>query len=206
MGHNLEEVADLQISKKIEVVFSCISLFRLEENTDLKYRLHSNSSARLLKTVQNVLSVTGLDSQLCGRILRTVCVFKISKCLSHYTLAVFAAYLCFFFLAEPNTSLSLFPDWLSPPPVPPAALGIVLTSGCATSRHCQQQELPGVRIHCCDSDLCNSAPSWRHMTLHYISAVLSLLLLRMFVLWYGVTQHQWTMEETFSISASHLLS
>ncbi|KAE8285043.1 Ras-related protein Rab-14 [Larimichthys crocea] len=33
------------------------------------------------------------------------------------------------------------------------ALGIVLTSGCATSRHCQQQELPGVRIHCCDSDL-----------------------------------------------------
>lgn len=42
-----------------------------------------------------------------------------------------------------------------------AALGIVLTSGCATSRHCQQQELPGVRIHCCDSDLCNSAPS-RH--------------------------------------------
>ncbi|RXN13300.1 ly6 PLAUR domain-containing 1-like protein [Labeo rohita] len=37
------------------------------------------------------------------------------------------------------------------------ALGIVLTSGCATSRHCQQQELPGVSIHCCDSDLCNSA-------------------------------------------------
>ncbi|KAK2819180.1 hypothetical protein Q5P01_024741 [Channa striata] len=33
------------------------------------------------------------------------------------------------------------------------ALGIVLTSGCATSRHCQQQELPGVRIHCCGSDL-----------------------------------------------------
>ncbi|KAF4112706.1 hypothetical protein G5714_005251 [Onychostoma macrolepis] len=37
------------------------------------------------------------------------------------------------------------------------ALGMVLTSGCATSRHCQQQELPGVSIHCCDSDLCNSA-------------------------------------------------
>ncbi|KAM6047428.1 uncharacterized protein LJ206_018168 [Theristicus caerulescens] len=37
-------------------------------------------------------------------------------------------------------------------------LGILLTSGCATSRHCQQQELPGVRIHCCDTDLCNSSP------------------------------------------------
>ncbi|OCT67053.1 hypothetical protein XELAEV_18038335mg [Xenopus laevis] len=35
-------------------------------------------------------------------------------------------------------------------------LGMLLSSGCATSRHCQQQELPGVRIHCCDSDLCNS--------------------------------------------------
>ncbi|RLW00478.1 hypothetical protein DV515_00008756 [Chloebia gouldiae] len=37
-------------------------------------------------------------------------------------------------------------------------LGILLTSGCATSRHCQQQELPGVRIHCCDTDLCNTSP------------------------------------------------
>ena len=37
-------------------------------------------------------------------------------------------------------------------------LGILLTSGCATSRHCQQQELPGVRIHCCDTDLCNGSP------------------------------------------------
>ncbi|XP_059571995.1 ly6/PLAUR domain-containing protein 1 [Alligator mississippiensis] len=36
-------------------------------------------------------------------------------------------------------------------------LGILLTSGCATSRHCQQQELPGVRIHCCDTDLCNGS-------------------------------------------------
>lgn len=89
-----------------------------------------------------------------------------------------------FFLAEPNTSSSLFSDWLSPPPVPPAALGIVLTSGCATSRHCQQQELPGVRIHCCDSDLCNSAPSWHPGTLHYIGALFSLLLLRMW-LWYS---------------------
>ncbi|TWW66108.1 hypothetical protein D4764_20G0001400 [Takifugu flavidus] len=58
-------------------------------------------------------------------------------------------------------------------------LGIVLTSGCATSRHCQQQELPGVRIHCCDSDMCNSAPSRHAGTLHYISALFSLLLLRM---------------------------
>lgn len=37
-------------------------------------------------------------------------------------------------------------------------LGSLLTSGCATSRHCQQQELPGVRIHCCDTDLCNGSP------------------------------------------------
>ncbi|XP_034565166.1 uncharacterized protein LOC117830920 [Notolabrus celidotus] len=61
------------------------------------------------------------------------------------------------------------------------ALGIVLTSGCATSRHCQQQELPGVRIHCCDSDLCNSAPSWHPRTLHYICALFSLLVLRMWL-------------------------
>ncbi|KAL8174597.1 UNVERIFIED_CONTAM: hypothetical protein K2H54_049634 [Gekko kuhli] len=40
-------------------------------------------------------------------------------------------------------------------------LGILLTSGCATSRHCQQQELPGVRIHCCDRDLCNGSPRAR---------------------------------------------
>ena len=78
--------------------------------------------------------------------------------------------------------------WLTVDPVsvPPAALGIVLTSGCATSRHCQQQELPGVRIHCCDSDLCNSASSWHPGTLHYVSALLSLLLLRMW-LWCGVS-------------------
>ncbi|KAK2535346.1 hypothetical protein Q9233_003643 [Columba guinea] len=37
-------------------------------------------------------------------------------------------------------------------------LGILLASGCATSRHCQQQELPGVRIHCCNTDLCNGSP------------------------------------------------
>ncbi|XP_037120935.1 uncharacterized protein LOC119130995 [Syngnathus acus] len=55
------------------------------------------------------------------------------------------------------------------------ALGIVLTSGCATSRHCQQQELPGVRIHCCDSDLCNSAPSGNR--LHYACVLAGLLLL-----------------------------
>ncbi|KAJ4926370.1 hypothetical protein JOQ06_008546 [Pogonophryne albipinna] len=61
------------------------------------------------------------------------------------------------------------------------ALGIVLTSGCATSRHCQQHELPGVRIHCCDSDLCNSAPSWYPGTLQYICALLSLLLQRMWL-------------------------
>ncbi|XP_043838454.1 lymphocyte antigen 6H-like [Dromiciops gliroides] len=36
-------------------------------------------------------------------------------------------------------------------------LGILLTSGCATSRHCQQQELPGVHIRCCQADLCNGS-------------------------------------------------
>lgn len=41
-------------------------------------------------------------------------------------------------------------------------LGTPLTSGCATSRHCQQQELPGVRIHCCDTDLCNGSPTALH--------------------------------------------
>ncbi|KAG9353869.1 hypothetical protein JZ751_011993 [Albula glossodonta] len=61
------------------------------------------------------------------------------------------------------------------------ALGIVLTSGCATSRHCQQQELPGVRIHCCDSDLCNSAPLCCAGTLHYLCMLASLVLLRLLV-------------------------
>ncbi|KAM4696843.1 uncharacterized protein WCC33_015558 [Rhinophrynus dorsalis] len=45
-------------------------------------------------------------------------------------------------------------------------LGMLLTSGCATSRHCQQQELPGVRIHCCDTDLCNHGP--RQATSHLL--------------------------------------
>ncbi|KAM6902169.1 uncharacterized protein FYW49_015803 isoform 2-T2 [Xenentodon cancila] len=62
-----------------------------------------------------------------------------------------------------------------------AALGIVLTSGCATSRHCQQQELPGVRIHCCDSDLCNSTPHWHPSTVHYVCALFNLLLLRLWL-------------------------
>ncbi|XP_074083730.1 CD59B glycoprotein-like [Macrotis lagotis] len=35
--------------------------------------------------------------------------------------------------------------------------GILFTSSCATSRHCQQQEIPGVHIHCCQTDLCNSS-------------------------------------------------
>ncbi|KAK2888269.1 hypothetical protein Q8A73_019717 [Channa argus] len=59
------------------------------------------------------------------------------------------------------------------------ALGIVLTSGCATSRHCQQQELPGVRIHCCGTDLCNGAPAWHTSSLPYICALFCLLLLSM---------------------------
>ncbi|KAL2092328.1 hypothetical protein ACEWY4_012126 [Coilia grayii] len=62
------------------------------------------------------------------------------------------------------------------------ALGMLLASGCATSRHCQQQELPGVRIHCCDSDLCNTAPSWysgslQHLAALQLTASLCLLLL-----------------------------
>ncbi|KAL6463733.1 hypothetical protein MHYP_G00281240 [Metynnis hypsauchen] len=59
------------------------------------------------------------------------------------------------------------------------ALGIVLTSGCATSRHCQQQELPGVSIHCCDSDLCNGAPSRHPGLLHYICLLVSLTMVWM---------------------------
>ncbi|XP_048852020.1 uncharacterized protein LOC125720536 [Brienomyrus brachyistius] len=53
------------------------------------------------------------------------------------------------------------------------ALGILLTSGCATAQHCHQKELPGVRIHCCDSDLCNSAPRWQ-MSFYTLSTVLLL--------------------------------
>ncbi|KAJ8006091.1 hypothetical protein DPEC_G00124660 [Dallia pectoralis] len=60
-----------------------------------------------------------------------------------------------------------------------SALGIVLTSGCATSRHCQQQELPGVQIHCCGRDLCNSTPCWTRTSLHWLFPVSSLL----FTLW-----------------------
>ncbi|KAJ8379794.1 hypothetical protein SKAU_G00005720 [Synaphobranchus kaupii] len=56
------------------------------------------------------------------------------------------------------------------------ALGMLLTSGCATSRHCHQQELPGVRIHCCDSDLCNSASPWSAGALHLLCVLASVLL------------------------------
>ncbi|KAM4664121.1 uncharacterized protein O3C94_012291 [Discoglossus pictus] len=51
-------------------------------------------------------------------------------------------------------------------------LGILLTSGCATSRHCQQQELPGVRIHCCDTDLCNGVPRHSIHQLLYLCIIL----------------------------------
>ncbi|XP_062929216.1 prostate stem cell antigen-like isoform X2 [Mobula hypostoma] len=40
-------------------------------------------------------------------------------------------------------------------------LGEVLASGCATARQCQQEELPGVRIQCCTSDLCNHSAKAR---------------------------------------------
>ncbi|XP_035386105.1 uncharacterized protein LOC118242024 [Electrophorus electricus] len=55
------------------------------------------------------------------------------------------------------------------------ASGTVLTSGCATSRHCHTEELPGVRIHCCDSDLCNSA-SGGHWSLLQALRLLTVLL------------------------------
>ncbi|XP_065140400.1 uncharacterized protein [Paramisgurnus dabryanus] len=57
------------------------------------------------------------------------------------------------------------------------ALGIMLTSGCATSRHCHTEELPGVKIHCCASDLCNSAPSRRTTTLLPVCSLTFVLLL-----------------------------
>lgn len=151
----------------------------------------------------------------CEDIPLAECAFKISTRPPHYTLAVFGAYLCFFFSCWAKHPPVTLP-WLTVDPVsvPPAALGIVLTSGCATSRHCQQQELPGVRIHCCDSDLCNSASSWHPGTLHYVSALLSLLLLRMW-LWCGVSLERMDGDTSglygrndffFCISHSHFLS
>lgn len=62
---------------------------------------------------------------------------------------------------------------------PTVVLGIVLTSGCATSRHCQQQELPGVNIHCCETDLCNTAPCWHPGILHYICMLVGLMVLHL---------------------------
>ncbi|KAG8447537.1 hypothetical protein GDO86_014875 [Hymenochirus boettgeri] len=57
-------------------------------------------------------------------------------------------------------------------------LGILLTSGCATSRHCQQQELPGVRIHCCDSDLCNGGTQHSaHLLLYLCLLILWIVIL-----------------------------
>ncbi|XP_026176960.1 uncharacterized protein LOC113138612 [Mastacembelus armatus] len=42
----------------------------------------------------------------------------------------------------------------------PESLDLVLSRGCATSRHCQQAELPGVSITCCDWSLCNVGKRW----------------------------------------------
>lgn len=66
----------------------------------------------------------------------------------------------FFFTSEGAVNSRRVVPLMSLPPCAcfPVVLGILLTSGCATSRHCQQQELPGVRIHCCDTDLCNASP------------------------------------------------
>ncbi|XP_043386755.1 ly6/PLAUR domain-containing protein 1-like [Chelonia mydas] len=63
-------------------------------------------------------------------------------------------------------------------------LGILLTSGCATSRHCQQQELPGVRIHCCDADLCNGSPrpALPHYTLSSCCLLVSSVIVAFFLL------------------------
>ncbi|KAK5871793.1 hypothetical protein PBY51_004652 [Eleginops maclovinus] len=40
------------------------------------------------------------------------------------------------------------------------SLDLVLSRGCATSRHCQQTELPGVSLACCDWSLCNGGWWW----------------------------------------------
>ncbi|XP_045890808.1 uncharacterized protein LOC123960208 [Micropterus dolomieu] len=40
------------------------------------------------------------------------------------------------------------------------SLDLVLSRGCATSRHCQQTELPGVSVACCDWSLCNVGWRW----------------------------------------------
>ncbi|KAF7687294.1 hypothetical protein HF521_014522 [Silurus meridionalis] len=61
------------------------------------------------------------------------------------------------------------------------ALGMVLTSGCATSRHCHTEELPGVKIHCCDSDLCNCASRYHKSSLS--SYTLSLMMPSLTILW-----------------------
>jgi len=58
------------------------------------------------------------------------------------------------------------------------ALGVMLTSGCATARHCHTEELPGVNIHCCASDLCNSATRWRTTTLMPMCSLTFALLLQ----------------------------
>lgn len=122
-------------------------------------------------------------SQLCRHIpWRSLNVFLIIHL--QYLMLTFAFFSCW--AKHQLITLIWLTDWLSLPSVPAAALGIVLTSGCATSRHCQQQELPGVRIHCCGSDLCNSTPFWHPSTLHYICALLTLLLLRMW-LWCEIT-------------------
>ncbi|KAK2911642.1 hypothetical protein Q8A67_003775 [Cirrhinus molitorella] len=63
------------------------------------------------------------------------------------------------------------------------ALGVMLTSGCATARHCHTEELPGVNIHCCDSDLCNSATRWRTTTLLPICSLTFSLLFQRLILW-----------------------
>ncbi|KAJ1145980.1 hypothetical protein NDU88_012263 [Pleurodeles waltl] len=59
--------------------------------------------------------------------------------------------------------------------------GIPLTLGCATSRHCQQHELPGVRIQCCEADLCNRAAMMGlHSILICICCFISLVFLGFF--------------------------
>ncbi|KAG7489553.1 hypothetical protein JOB18_014827 [Solea senegalensis] len=40
------------------------------------------------------------------------------------------------------------------------SLDLIMSRGCATSRHCQQAELPGVLVTCCDWSLCNGSRWW----------------------------------------------
>lgn len=114
----------------------------------------------------------------CEDIPLAECAFKISTRPPHYTLAVFGAYLCFFFLAEPNTRLSLSPDWLSilflslqrpwvsswPAVVPhPDTASSKSCQGCASTAVTQTYVTappPGTQAHSTTSVHCSASCCW----------------------------------------------